>query len=75
MNLIYGEVVEVFSEDGGLMGKIKVHGASKKIALGLLTDVAQGDKVLICEGVAISKVAEPQETEKKHVSGNSRKTH
>ena len=74
MNLVYGEVVEVFHEDGGLMGKIKVRSATKKIALGLLTDVAQGDRVLICDGVAISKVVEPQEREKKHVPGDSWKT-
>ncbi len=75
MNLVYGEVVEVFHEEGALMGKIKVRSATKKIALELLTDVVQGDRVLICDGVAISKVTEPQEREKKHVSGDSRKTH
>ena len=75
MNLVFGEVAEVFREDGALMGKIKVRNATQKIALGLLTDVVRGDTVLICDGVAISKVAEPQEREKKHVSGDPRETH
>jgi len=58
MNLVYGEVVEVFSEDGMKFGKIRVGGALKEITLELLTDVARGDRVLICDGVAISKVDE-----------------
>ena len=57
MNLHYGEIVEVFSEEGLPFGTIRIHGARKKIALGLLTDARQGDRVLICDGVAISKVA------------------
>lgn len=75
MNLLYGEVIAVFAEDGVVMGKIKVRGATKKIPLGLLTDVVQGDRVLICDGVAISKVVAPGETEKKHVSRDSQETH
>lgn len=75
MNLVYGEIMEVTTEEGMLMGKIRVHGALKKIPLGLLTDAAQGDRVLICGGVAISKVAGPSATEEKHVSGDSGKTH
>jgi len=58
MNLVYGEVVEVFSEDGMKFGKIRVGGALKEITLELLTDVARGDRVLVCDGVAISKVDE-----------------
>ena len=58
MNLIYGEVVEILTEDGMRFGKIRVGGAVKKIPLELLTDVARGDRVLICDGVAISKVDE-----------------
>jgi hydrogenase maturation factor len=75
MNLIYGEIIEVSREGGMPVGKVRVHGAIKKIPLGLLTDTALGDRVLICDGVAISKVARQSETEKKHVSGNSRKAH
>jgi hydrogenase maturation factor len=75
VNLLYGKIVEVFSEDGILVGRVRVHGATKKIPLGLLTDAAQGDRVLICDGVAISKVADSSERETKHVSGDTRKTH
>jgi hydrogenase maturation factor len=74
MNLAYGEIVEVIPEDGALVGRIKVHGAIRKIALGLLTDVAQGDRVLICDGVAISKVVGSSPKEAKNVSGDSRET-
>ena len=58
MNLVYGEVVEILTEDGMKFGKVRVGGAVKKIPLELLTDVARGDRVLICDGVAISKVDE-----------------
>jgi hydrogenase maturation factor len=75
MNLLYGEVIEVFAEADGLTGKIKVRGAIKKIPLGLLTNVAQGDRVLICNGVAISKVATTGKEEENHVSGDSREAH
>ncbi len=75
MNLLYGEIVAVFSEEGLAFGKVRVHGAIKKIPLGLLTNAAEGDRVLICDGVAISNVAGPREKETAHVPGDSRKTH
>ncbi len=74
MNLVYGEISELFSEDGLPMGKVRVHGATRKISLGLLTDARRGDRVLICDGVAMSKVAAPPETEEKDVSRDSRQT-
>ena len=58
MNLLYGEVVEVIREDGMRMGKIRVGGAIKRVALELIEDAAPGDCVLLCDGVAISKVVE-----------------
>ncbi len=71
MNLIYGEVAAVFSEDGMRMGTIRVGGALKTVPLELLTDAAPGDRILLCEGVAISKVAVgKQQEESAHVSGN-----
>ena len=75
MNLVYGEIVEVFSEDGILFGQVRVHGATKKIPVGLLTNATQGDRVLICDGVAINKVADSGENETNHVSGDTRETH
>jgi hydrogenase maturation factor len=75
VNLIYGEIVEITSENGVPMGRVRVLRATRKIALGLLTDASQGDRVLICDGVAISKVAEPSKTEVKDVSGDTRQAH
>jgi hydrogenase maturation factor len=57
MNLVYGEVVEIFTEDGMKSGKIRVAGALKKVPLELLTDVERGDTILVCDGVGISKVS------------------
>ena len=58
MNLLYGKLLEITSEDGIRFGKILVGGAKKKVPLELLTDVVCGDNLLICDGVAISKVKE-----------------
>ena len=73
MNLLYGKLLEITSEDGIRYGKILVGGAKKKVPLELLTDAACGDNLLICDGVAISRVAEPPNEEKKHVPGDTRK--
>ena len=58
MNLMYGEIIHVFSEPEPRLGKIRVCGAVRIISLDLLTDPAPGDRVLVCEGVAIGKVDE-----------------
>ncbi len=71
MNLIYGEVVEILMEEGIRFGKVRVAGAVKKVPLELLTDVVLGDKVLMCDGVAISRVQEDADVEKKHVPRDS----
>lgn len=72
MNLIYGEVVDIFSEDGIRMGRVRVGRAVKKVPLDLLTDVECGDRVLLCDGVAISRVVDTAQPEDKHVSRDSR---
>ena len=72
MNLLFGEVVEILEEEGVVIGWVRVTGALKKIPLGLLTDVACGDRVLICDGMAISKVAPPREREKTDVPRDPR---
>jgi len=67
MNLVYGELVEVFSEEGLRFGKIRVAGAMKKVPLELLTDVEPRDTILVCDGVGISQVTAAPKTEKTHV--------
>ena len=63
MNLAYGKVTELFVENGMQMGRVRVSGALKKVPLDLLTSVRCGDKVLVCDGVAISKVQETPKPE------------
>ncbi|MEY2536806.1 MAG: hypothetical protein QOG67_546 [Verrucomicrobiota bacterium] len=72
MNLIYGEVVELLEEDGMRLGKVRVGRALKKISLDLLTDAECGDKVLLCDGVAIGKVKRTAGLDQKHVPRHSR---
>ena len=71
MKLVFGEVVKVFDEFGIRMGKIRVRGAIKEAALDLLGGIEPGDIVLLCDGIAVSKV-QTEKTEKNCVLGNSR---
>ncbi len=75
MNLVYGEIIKVSTEDSIPVGRIRMHRATKKIPLEFLTDAIDGDRVLICDGVAIGKVARPDERVKKYVPGDSWKAH
>ena len=73
MNLIYGEIVDIEVEDGMRLGNVTVSGAMKKVSLDLVQDVMKGDKVLLCDGVAIAKSNDSQITNfGNHVLGDSR---
>ena len=71
MNLVYAEIIEVLAEDGMRMARVKIGGAVKKVPLDLLTDAACGDTVLLCDGVAISKVRSHADAENNDVPGDS----
>lgn len=70
MNLLYGEIVDVFSEDELPAAKVRIGCALRRISLVLKEEVIPGDTVLVCDGVAISKKV-PQSKDH-HVSGHSR---
>ena len=72
MNLIYGDIVDVFSGPEPRLGKIRVGGAVRIISLDLLTDPARGDRVVVCEGVALGKIEGPISKETAYVSGHTR---
>ena len=69
MNLIYGEVVGLNERDSMKMARIKIAGAIKEVSIGLLAGVRIGDRVLLCDGVAIARVDEQTSD---YVSGDSR---
>jgi hydrogenase maturation factor len=69
MNLIYGEVVGLNERDPMKMARIKITGAITEVSIGLLTGVRIGDRVLLCDGVAIARVDEQTSD---YVSGDSR---
>jgi hydrogenase maturation factor len=72
MNLAYGEIVDVEMEGGMQLGNVRVSGAIKKVPLDLLTNPRCGDRVLLCDGVAISKVTDAVAANENHVSRHSR---
>ncbi len=49
-----------------------VKGALKIVSRDLLTDPTPGDKVLVCEGVAIGRIAETTPKEITYVPGHPR---
>ena len=53
------------------MGKIRIGGALKNVPLGLLADAESGDRILVCEGVAIARVAPSANSEPNYVSGHT----
>ena len=72
MTLIYGEIVDLTTEGGIKVGRVRVAGALKKVPLDLLTNPRCGDKVLLCDGVAVSKVTDAVAENGNHVSRDSR---
>ncbi len=76
MNLVYAEILETFPRDGLRQGKVRVGGAIRCVPLELVADAQPGDTVLLCDGVALSRVQDEVSTisgEPNHVSGHSRK--
>ncbi len=61
MNLLFGEVIDLFFEDGVPMGKVRCGGARINVPVKLVSDIRRGDPVLVCDGVAISKVEDEGE--------------
>jgi hydrogenase maturation factor len=73
MNLLYAEIIDVDVENGMRFGNVSVSGARKKIPLDLVQDATKGDKVLLCDGVAIAKSTDSQIADyANHVLGDSR---
>ena len=56
MNLVSGEIIEIYVRDATTMAKVSVKGAFVHVPLLLLPDAKVGDQILIESGVAISKV-------------------
>jgi hydrogenase maturation factor len=63
MNIISGQIEEIFVSDGVTMGKVSVRGAYLKVPLTFLISAKVGDTVVIESGVAISKLEEKHATE------------
>jgi hydrogenase maturation factor len=62
MNVIQGQIEEIFVNDGMTMGNVSVRGAYVKVLLTFLMSAKVGDTIVIESGVAISKL------EQEHVS-------
>ena len=54
---MYADIIQIFSEDEQRMGKIRVNGVLKNVPMLLLPDAKEGDRVLMCDGIPISKMS------------------
>ena len=72
MTLVYGEIVDLTIDGEMKIGRVRVAGTLKKVPLDLLTNPRCGDRVLLCDGVAISKVTDAVAANENHVSRHSR---
>ncbi len=75
MNLLYGEIMDLRDENGAPNGRVRVGGAVKRVALDLVPEAHCGDRVLVCDGVAIGMVRPAPAQEDNYVSGHTWKTH
>jgi hydrogenase maturation factor len=62
MNIITGQLIEIFVADGTTMGNVSVGRARIKVPLTFLMSAKVGDTVVVESGVAISV------TEKEHIT-------
>jgi hydrogenase maturation factor len=68
MNILRGEIDEIYVESGSAMAKVRVHAAFLRVPLTLVVDANVGDTILIESGVAIAKVesAYPQKEQRRN---------
>jgi hydrogenase maturation factor len=55
MNIITGQLEEIYVTDGMTMGRVSVRGAYVKVPLTFLMSAKVGDTIVIESGVAISR--------------------
>jgi hydrogenase maturation factor len=72
MNLIYGDIVALLPGRNELRGKVRIGGVLREVSLELVAEPAPGDKVLVCEGIALGKVEPMSHEEVSHVPGHTR---
>lgn len=70
MNLMYGEIVDVFSGEDLRSARVRVGAVLSRISTAFIEGAAPGDVVVICDGMAIGKVQ--NERKESDVPGNSR---
>jgi hydrogenase maturation factor len=64
MNLVEGQIDEIYSGSDTTMAKVRIGGAYLRVPLTFLVDAKVGDTILIESGVAIAKVASPNSQER-----------
>jgi hydrogenase maturation factor len=72
MKLVYGEVVDLLNENDMKVARVRIAGAFRKVPVHLISDVQCGDRILLCDGVAIGKVYAETRVGEDHVPRDSR---
>jgi hydrogenase maturation factor len=74
MNIVSGEIREIYVEDGTTTARVNVRGAVLRVPIIFLPHAKVGDTVLIESGVAISIIQPETYKEDKHVLSHSGKS-
>ncbi len=72
MNLLTGEIVDIYVDGGSTRAKVRVGGAYLRVPLTLLMDAKIGDRILVEAGVAIARVEPDREEETAYVPRHPR---
>jgi hydrogenase maturation factor len=64
MNIVSGEIVEIYIHEGTTMAAVSVGGAVMRVPILLLSDAKVGDVVLIESGIALSRIEHERVSEK-----------
>ncbi len=62
MNLLTGEIIEIYVQDYTTCAKVRVGNALMRVPLMVLPDARVGDMVLVSSGVAVSRIEEETPT-------------
>ncbi|HEY4485036.1 MAG TPA: HypC/HybG/HupF family hydrogenase formation chaperone [Nitrospiria bacterium] len=73
MNLMTGEIVEIYRDESLAMGKLRVGGALVCAVLDFVPEARVGDRVVVESGVAIARVRTAAGKEEGDVSGDTGK--
>ena len=70
MNLVYGVIVKLSNDPEGRMARVRFGNVMRWVAVELISELRPGDRVLVCDNVAIAKADLRTTNHEDHLSRN-----